>query len=62
MKILNCWWYTTFDGTTIGIVKTLDENTNKIKYRIGNGIGLEEADDAQKIAAEGDKFFPEVIQ
>lgn len=58
MKIEQCWWFTTFTGTTVGIVKTKDENTGEIKFRIGTGFGLDENQDAQKIALEGDKFFP----
>lgn len=57
-KILQTWWYTTFGGTTIGIVKTYDEITKEEKFRIGKGDGWDEEADAKHIAEEGDHFQP----
>lgn len=57
-KILQTWWYTTFDGTTIGIVKTYDEITKEEKFRIGYGMGVDESLDVEYIARTGDHFQP----
>ena len=61
-KVINKWWFTTFGGHCIAIIKTLDEITGEEKFRIGIGEGLDEEIDALTILNCGDKFFPEVIK
>lgn len=61
-KVCNSWWYSTLNGNTIGIVKTIDENTNEIKFRIGLADGIDELADQERIKAYGARFYPEVIK
>lgn len=44
-KVLNSWWFTTADGDLIGIIKTIDEVTNEVKFRIGSADGFNESED-----------------
>ena len=61
-KVLNSWWFTTADGDLIGIIKTIDEVTNEIKFRIGLADGIDELADQERIKAYGARFIPEVIK
>lgn len=61
-KVLNSWWYTTADGDLIGIIKTIDEVTNEVKFRIGSADGFNELVDQERIKAYGARFIPEVIK
>ncbi len=61
-KIVDSWWFCNFTGGCIGIVKTEDEVTKKIKYRIGNGNGADEDLDAEFIKNYGSQFYPEIIK
>lgn len=61
-KVLNSWWYTTYGGHTIGIVKTIDEINNEVKFRIGLADGFNELVDQERIKAHGARFIPEVIK
>ena len=60
--ILNTWWFTTYNGDCIGIIKTKDDYTDEIKYRIGIGKGKDEVQDELTILRTGDKFYPEMIK
>lgn len=60
-KIVKKYWFTTFSGQVIGIIKTYDDITNEYKYRIGTGYGVDEDLDAEHIKAYGDKFNPEIF-
>lgn len=60
--ILNTWWYTTYDGSCVGIIKTKDDYTGEIKFRIGTGTGTDEQEDEIKILRYGDKFYPEMVK
>lgn len=61
-KVLNSWWYTTPGGYTIGIIKTIDEINNEVKFRIGLADGFNELVDQERIKAYGARFIPEVIK
>ena len=61
-EILNAWWYNTCDGKHIGIVKTKDNITGDIKFRIAVVGGLDEELDKEYIRDFGDKFYPEIIK
>lgn len=61
-KVMNAWWYTTYGGNVIGIVKTVDEITHEEKFRIGVVDGFNEEIDKQRVALKGDRFYPEVIK
>lgn len=61
-KVLNSWWFTTADGDLIGIIKTIDEVTNEVKFRIGSADGFNESEDQERIKAHGARFIPEVIK
>ena len=39
-RVIDSWWYTTSGGHCIGIVKTVDDTTKEIKFRIGLADGL----------------------
>lgn len=60
--ILNTWWFTTYEGQCIGIIKTKDDYTDEIKFRIGIGKGEDEQTDEIKILNYGDKFYPEAVK
>lgn len=61
-KVCNSWWYSTLNGNTIGIIKTIDENTNEIKFRIGLADGIDELADQERIKAYGARFYLEVLK
>ncbi len=61
-EIIQTWWYTTYSGDTIGIVKTYDIHTKEYNFRIGKGLGLDENADAKLIQKTGDHFNPEEIE
>ena len=61
-KVIDSWWYTTSGGHCIGIVKTVDDTTKEIKFRIGLADGLNEMIDQERIKTHGARFIPEVIK
>lgn len=61
-RVINRWWYTTSGGHTIGIIKTIDEITNEVKFRIGLADGFNELLDEERIKSHGARFIPEVIK
>ena len=62
-KIVNSWWYTLSpDGYCIGIIKTIDEITGEVKFRIGLGTGTNQTLDEEFIRDYGDKFYPDIIK
>lgn len=61
-RVTDSWWYTTSGGHCISIVKTIDEITNEIKFRIGEADGFNEIIDQERIKAHGARFIPEVIK
>jgi len=52
IKVLDTMWF----NDTIGIVKCLDKITNKTKFYIGKGDGLDEQADILHIISHGSKF------
>lgn len=60
--VTNSWWYTTSGGHCIGIVKTVDEITKEVKFRIGQGDGFNESMDETRIQRHGARFVPDVIK
>lgn len=61
-RVTDSWWYTTSGEHCIGIVKTIDETTNEIKFRIGLADGFNELVDQERIKAHGARFIPEAIK
>lgn len=61
-KIVDSWWFCNLTGDCIGIIKTEDEVTKEIKFRIGNGQGINEDSDAEFIKNYGSQFYPEQIK
>lgn len=61
-KIVDSWWYTDSSGKVIGIVKTKDTLSGEIKFRIGNGYGLNKDEDIAMIINIGARFVPEMIK
>ena len=66
-RIVEKWWFTPSTGDpwnpdVIGIVKVHDDITNEDKFYIGCAYQGNEELDAENIAKNGAKFFPEVIK
>lgn len=61
-KIVNKWWFTTYSGDTVGIIKVNDEITNENKFYMGIASGINEDFDAEIIKSSGAKFVPELIK
>lgn len=60
--VTDSWWYTTSGGHCIGIIKTVDENTDEIKFRIGQADGFNQQLDEERIKRHGARFIPEAIK
>ena len=61
-KIDNLWWYTLASGEIIGIVKTINEQTGEVKFRIGCAKGINELEDAEYIKDCGARLYLENIK
>ena len=61
-EIENYWWFSLLSGETIGIVKTKNEITGEIKFRIGTAQGQKEKDDLRFIRDWGATLIPEKIK
>ena len=62
IKVVDSWWFTDISGKVIGIVKTKDTLSGEIKFRIGNGYGLNKDEDVAMVINLGSRFYPEQIK
>lgn len=61
-KVVDSWWYHDAQCNHIGIIKTVDEASGEVKFRIGKAYGFDPEFDKNVILKECSRFYPEMIK